>query len=291
MTGVPDGSERIRAAAAHWHLTVGEPLAGGSRSAVYAAQDERGRDLVLKLPEVRSGHASETAAEAAALTAWASTGAAAGLVDATADALLLRRARPGTPMPWRASEPLDDIAELAASLLSRLWATQPGPYRFPTLAEVYPEDERIAREDAEYEQRQRGEPHRGRPGLHLLPAAAAAAEHLISTTRMPMLLHGDFITKNLLRDDTSPLRYIAIDPMAHIGDPAAEVAAFAAYQPAHQILPMAEVLATRTGVDPGRTLCWTAVWTVHQTTQAWRDDQVTLERLVVSPTIKRLLMA
>ena len=289
MTDVADVAERIRAAAAHWRLSVGEPLAGGSRSAVYAAYDERGRELVVKLPEADSDRADLTSVEAAALTAWASTGAATTLVDSTADALLLVRARPGTLLPWQPQRPLDDTVDIAAALVRRLWAARPGPYQYLTLAETYPQDERVAREDADHEQRQRGEPDRGRAGLRLLPAAGEAAEWLISTTAAPVLLHGDFITKNLLRDATSPFDYIAIDPLPRVGDPAAEVAGFAAYQPADLILPTAEALARRAGVDPARALRWTAIWTVHQTAQAWRDDQPALERLVTSPAIRNLL--
>jgi len=289
MAAVSEIHERVVAAAAHWRLTVGEALAGGSRSAVYAVRDDVGRDLVLKLPSGHSAVADVTAAEATALGAWASTGAAIGLVDATADALLLARARPGTPMPWQPQEGLDEIIDLVGDLLRRLWMTPPGSYRYPTIAEIYPGNERIAREDATYEQHRRGEPDRGRPGLLLLPAAAATAERLISTTTAPALLHGDFITKNLLRDDTSPTGWVAIDPTPQVGDPAAEIAAFAAYQPSELILPIAEQLAVRVDVDPRRVLSWAAIWTVHQTAQAWRDDQLMIEQLVTSPEIKGLL--
>jgi streptomycin 6-kinase len=287
---VPEIADRIRSAAMHWHLTVGENLAGGTCSAVYAATDEFGQDLVLKLPETRAATGDVTGAEAAALAAWASTGAAVALVDATADALLLVRVRPGTLMPWRPEERFDDTVEVAADLLRRLWVVTPGSFPYPTLADVYPNDERVAREDAEFEQRERCEPDRGAPGLVRLRAAAAAAERLISRTQAPTLLHGDFITKNLLSDNTSPTGWVIIDPLPMIGDAAAEVAAFAAYQPAELILPIAEALAARVGVAPGRALGWAAIWTVHQTAQAWRDDQEALERLVESSTFERLLL-
>jgi streptomycin 6-kinase len=91
MTSVPEIADRIRSAAMHWHLTVGEKLAGGSYSAVHAARDEFGQDLVLKVPETRAATGDVTGAEPEALAAWASTGAAVALVDATADALLLVR--------------------------------------------------------------------------------------------------------------------------------------------------------------------------------------------------------
>lgn len=289
MAAVSKTHERVGAAAAHWRLTVGEALTGGSRSAVYAVRDDAGRDLVLKLPGSHSDGADGTAAEVAALLDWASTGATIRLVDATADALLLVRARPGIPMPWQPQHDLDETIELVGDLLRRLWRTPPGTFRYSTIAQLYPGEERTAREDAQYEQHRRGEPDRGRPGLLLLPAAAATAERLVSTTTAPALLHGDFLTKNLLRDDPSPNGWVAIDPRPQVGDPAADVATFAAYQPSELILPIAERLAVRTAVDPRRVLSWAAIWTVHQAAQAWRDDQPMIEQLVDSPTIKGLL--
>lgn len=73
------------------------------------------------------------------------------------------------------------------------------------------------------------------------------------------------------------------------GDPAAEVAAFAAYHPAEMILPIAEALAQALGLDPRRALRWAAIWTVHQAAQAWRDDQQDLEHLAASATLNDLL--
>ncbi|MBO0811138.1 MAG: phosphotransferase [Microlunatus sp.] len=282
---------RTRAAVSHWHLTLSGLLTGGTRSVVYGATDPAGRDLVLKITETRAGTRTAAAAEAAALTAWQSTGAVVRLVDATEDALLLVRARPGTLMGWSPDLPVDELVEVAAELLGRIWAVRPGEYPYPTLAEVHPEDDRIAREDAEFEQRVRGEPDRGVPGLLRLPAARRAAEELIRSTATTKLLHGDFITKNLVADDTSPVGWTALDPLPMIGDPAAEVAAFAAYQPAARILPIAEALAACAGVDVGRALRWTAIKVAHQAAQAWRDDQSELDQLVGSPAISTLLVA
>lgn len=74
-----------------------------------------------------------------------------------------------------------------------------------------------------------------------------------------------------------------------IGEPAAEVAAFAAYHPAETILPTAEALAHEVGIEPARVLTWTAIWCVHQAAQAWRDDQEELDDLITSATIDSLL--
>lgn len=268
---------------------MGDALAGGSRSAVFAALDHSGRDLVLKLPATQSDVSDLTGAEAAALSIWAPTGAAVTLIDATSDALLLARARPGVTWPWSPPGPLGDLVGLAAELLGRLWAAPLNGHPFLTLAEVYPREEQVAREDAASEQRRRADPDRGVPGLQRLPVTAVAAERLIATCTESRLLHGDFLTKNLVSDTTSPVGWVALDPLPMTGDPAAEVGAFAAYHPAELILPIAEALAQALGLDPHRALRWAAIWTVHQAAQAWRDDQEKLEQLVTSTTLNELL--
>jgi|GEM_PF-1643093 streptomycin 6-kinase len=286
----PDPLDDVVAAAArHWRLTLGEQLAGGTRSAVYAATDPGGRDVVLKVPGALTDPIGVTAAEAAALTVWRHTGAAVGLVDVTFRALLLHRARPGTNAPWDPQESMDDLILVAAELLRRLWAADPGGYRFPDLSEVYSDAERVARRDAAYERRARAEPERGAAGLSRLPGARAAAQELIIGAPGSVLLHGDFRTKNLVRDTTAPAGWLCLDPLPMIGDPACEVAAFAAYLPAGLILPAAELLAIRAGVDAARARAWAAIWAVHQSAQAWRDDQDVLDRLVGSAEIGRLL--
>jgi streptomycin 6-kinase len=282
-------SDRARAAAAHWSLSLGQPLVGGSRSAVYEARDSSGRDVVLKLPATRADQRNPAADEAAALACWEGAGATVTMIDATPDALLLARVRPGTRMTWRPEAPVTDTVEAIAELLGRLWAAPAGAYPFRTLAESYSEDERVARSDAAFEQRERGEPDRGMPGVSRLPAAATAAENLIRSTENPVLLHGDFITKNLVCDGSSPVGWVAIDPLPMTGDPAAEVASFAAYQPAEVILPTAEALAISAGVNPRRALEWQRSGRSTRPRQAWRDDQQALERLVESGTIAALL--
>lgn len=290
MALVPSLDDRLRRAAEVWGLVVGEALDGGTSSAVFAARDEAGRDLVLKLPTPFDTTPDLTTAEAAALSNWASTGATVALVDATADALLLARARPGTLWPWSPPGSVDDLVAVAADLLTRLWAAPPAPHPFPDLVDVYPRQEQVARVDAAVEQQERHEPDRGVTALQRLPAAAAAAEHLIVTSGDQKLLHGDFITKNLVSDATSPTGWVALDPQPMTGDPAAEVAGFAAYHPAELILPIAEALARALELDSRRTLRWVAIWTVHQAAQAWRDDQAQLEQLIASPAFDDLLV-
>ena len=71
MTDISDLDERIRQAAQAWGLVVGDALVGGTMSAVFAATDMAGRDLVLKLPTARDNADDLTGAEAAALSIWA----------------------------------------------------------------------------------------------------------------------------------------------------------------------------------------------------------------------------
>jgi streptomycin 6-kinase len=183
--------QQLTNAARYWKLTLGERLAGGTRSAVYAATDRLGRDLVVKVPQSRADAVEARAAEAAALTVWRDTGAAVLLVDATPHALLLVRARPGTNASRTPRLAPDGLVEIAAELLRRLWRAEPGDYDFPGLAEVYPREEAVAREDAAYERAVRGRPDRGSAGLDRLAVARSAAAELIATTGGPVLLHGD----------------------------------------------------------------------------------------------------
>ncbi|SDE09120.1 streptomycin 6-kinase [Auraticoccus monumenti] len=281
----------MQGAADHWGLVIGEPLTGGSRSAVFAARDAGGSDVVLKLPPTRDDGRGAASAEAAALSSWARTGAAITLLDATDDALLLERARPGAGWPWGSQKAaVGPMVDVAGELLSRLWSAPTPAHQLPTLDEVYPEHERVARGDAALEQRERGEPDRGLLGLLRLPDARAAADHLSHTTREPRLLHGDFITKNVVSSADSPVGWVVLDPLPVIGDPGAEVGAFAAYQPAELILPVAESLARLTGIEVRRSLRWTAVWTVHQAAQAWRKDQEEVDTLIASATVRALLI-
>ena len=192
--------------------------------------------------------------------------------------------------PWSPPGSVDDLVAVAADLLARLWAAPDCPYPFPSLRGVYPRHERVARQDAAWEQQRRGEPDRGVAGLQRLPAAAEAAEQLIGTRREDKLLHGDFITKNLVSDVRSPIRPGGHRPSADVRGPGrGSRPAFAAYHQVDLILPITEALAQALGLEPGRALRWSAIWTIDQAAQAWRDDQRQLENLVVSATLNDLL--
>lgn len=113
--------------------------------------------------------------------------------------------------------------------------------------------------------------------------ARAAAMNLCATTERTVLLHGDFVDKNLLRSGAG---YVAIDPIPRIGDPCSEPAC---HPPATTILQRAGAVAGHMGLDRQRALRWAAVWAVLQTCQAWRDDQSDLKACLSSDQFEHLL--
>jgi streptomycin 6-kinase len=178
---------------------------------------------------------------------------------------------------------------VAADLLTRLHRARAGTFPFPALEETYVRLEDRARDDAAYEQRTRGDPDRGEAGLQCLGAARAAAMRLCATSRRTVVLHGDFLDKNLLRNGA---RYVAIDPIPRVGDPCADVGFFAAgHRPATAILQRADAIAAQMGLDRHRAQRWAAVWTVLQTCHAWREDQSDLEDCLASSEFEQLLRA
>lgn len=274
-----DIATRLRRCAGRWGLEVGDRLAGGFRSEVFACTRD-GADVVLKLTVTPE----EARSEAAALHAWRHTGAAVRLIDTDVecDALLLARIRPGTPLSRS-----DTVAvDLAADLLMWLHSVEPGPFEFPTLAALYPTLERQSRDDVAYERRTRGEPTRAAEGLARLDAARAAALRLCADAPRTVLLHGDFLLKNLLPNGTG---FLAIDPIPRLGDPASDIGFFAADHAPERILDLAVGLADRMGEDPERARRWAAIWAVLQTTSAWREDQAGLDALLASGIIDPLL--
>jgi streptomycin 6-kinase len=91
---------------------------------------------------------------------------------------------------------------------------------------------------------------KGTAGLRLLDGAYERARTLCLDPTPVVLLHGDFIDKNLLLDDRG---YVAVDPIPRIGDPCSDVGFYAAYHPrAGGVASRARLLATRCGLDPQR---------------------------------------
>jgi streptomycin 6-kinase len=152
--------------------------------------------------------AEEAFLEALALERWRETGVAVRLLDADPKnaALLLERLRPATPLPGVAEK---WVLEVVAELLARLHGVG-GDDRFPDLVDLYPYLARHSMEDNRHERETRVESGRAGVALGLMDAAARAARNLCSTATEKVLLHGDFLDKNLLLNGD---RYVAVDPI------------------------------------------------------------------------------
>lgn len=226
-------------------------------------------------------------AEAAALRCWGGSGVTVPLLDYSPPdfALLLPRIDPATPLP-----PDDDetAIRVVVDILRELHRPRPFAFPFATLVCDYLAWERRALRDVAYERDSRNEPGRGQEGLMRLDAARRTAMYLSSTARDNTLLHGDVVDKNLLWDGS---RYLAVDPIPRIGDPCSDVGFFAAghHPVGGAILDRASAIAARLRLDETRARQWATVWAIHQTCQAWRDDQRDLDAFTASPEVDALL--
>ncbi|NHT18235.1 aminoglycoside phosphotransferase family protein [Cellulomonas sp. IC4_254] len=207
---LPDLVDR---AARRWGLALGAPFRSGSASWCAPATDAAGRDLVLKV----SFPHDEARDEAAVLRAWGGRGAVP-LVDVHAGdwALLLGRARPGTPMRAVRTPATRRLAE-AADVLRELHAA-PAPAGLPALADV-------ARGLADLAAERAG---RGTAaGVRLDPGLLRAADATLrgaGAAGPSVSLHGDYNPGNLLLTGAGAgARWVAIDPKALSGDPAYDV--------------------------------------------------------------------
>ncbi|GHO78093.1 kinase [Ktedonobacter sp. SOSP1-85] len=273
---------RLRQCEKKWQLTLGPKLAGGFRSEVFDCTMADDSPVVLKLMSTRK----EAEMEALALTAWADTSVTIGVVDTDLDnaALLLERVHPATHL---SSENESFAVTVAANILKSIHAIPAPKEKFVSIEDNYELFEQQVKIDAYYEQESRGEPNRGKPALDRLPAAYRLFEHLCNSAGKKVLLHGDFLDKNLLLKGST---YVAIDPIPMIGDPCSDIGVFAAcHLPAGNMLKRAEAIARRNGENVLRAHQWTVIWAIHQAGQAWRDDQPELERFVVSEDLERLL--
>jgi len=266
---IPD---RLHQCAERWRLEIGERLGIGSTSRVFGCVDDHGRSLVLKLapPEMRPD------LEAAALTLWAGRGSVR-LVDFAHDigGILLERVVPATHLP-----PGGDAAaiDLVARPLSELHAVQlPASHPFPTQLEfldVWLDWVRLGGESET-------------AGVRLLDQAREAARRMCSEGSSAVLLHGDFIDKNLLLDGTG---YVAVDPIPRVGDPCSDVGFYAAYHPpARDIGRRARSLAARCSLDQERAARWAAVWAVGEATETWRPDSRDLQTWIQGDEAASLL--
>jgi streptomycin 6-kinase len=278
----PDNLERrLTASVQRWGLTLGARPAGGFRSALWECTARSDVEAVLKLTVT----AEEALLEARALECWRETGGSVRLLDFEPGygALLLERLRPATPLPSG-----DDLTavEVAMDLLGRLYRVG-AVDGFPTLKELFPNLAEHSRYDLDYERETRDEPMRAEAAEELMQAACRAADQLCATATSSVLLHGDFLDKNLLLNGG---RYVAVDPIPRLGEPESEIGFFACHHPpVDGIVERADVLSERLGADNTRAARWAAVWVVLLATSAWRPDQEALERLVGSAGLRDLL--
>jgi len=178
------------------------------------------------------------------------------------------------------------MVEVAAPMLWVLHSRPPDGFAFRGAAGSFPSLERWVRDDLAHERRIHGEPERAGAAERALPAVGALMERLAADSGRKVLLHGDFLTKNLLRAGDG---YRAIDPMPRLGDPCADVGMFATDQPAPIIMDTAAELARILDLDVDRAAAWSVVWTVMQTAQAWREDQQALDALVQTAMFRRIV--
>lgn len=230
LAGASDVAERL---AGRWGVTLTDVLSGGAMSLCTAGMRDR-RPVVLKVPYLPADGVSE----ATALRAW-SGGPVPRLLadDPGAGAVLMERVDgdQGDPSPAVLLDLLDGLAgrrpppsvpPLSDRVATRLaWAR----------AEMAPGDSR-------------------RAGLVDL-ADQVAVELLEAPGRPEQLLHGDLMGKNLL---CTPGRAVALDPLASVGDPAADLGFWAAMRHGDRRTTLDEL-----GVSPGSPeWSWTWVFTV-----------------------------
>ena len=97
----------------------------------------------------------------------------------------------------------------------------------------------------------------GTAGVAMLDRATQSARQLDATTSGAVLLHGDFIDKNLVLGSDG---YVALDPIPRIGDPCSDVGFYAAYHPPAQgIAERAVTVASRAELDTRRAMRWAAI--------------------------------
>lgn len=193
--------------AARWELALGELMAGGRLSACVAARDAGGLEVVLKVPTV----AAAGIRELRALRRWSGCPVPAVVrADEDTGVFAMGRIRPGTDAG-------DDDPRAAAALLHRLHAVPaPGPGDgFPPLQELLRDRLRRCAQRLALPGNDTGRRLHDRAAA-LLHGAPAPPVHA------PVLVHGDFQPKNLLRGPGGSLH--AIDPLPCLGDPAFDAA-------------------------------------------------------------------
>ncbi|HYZ76218.1 MAG TPA: aminoglycoside phosphotransferase family protein [Gaiellaceae bacterium] len=178
-----------------WRLELEEPFEYAFASLAVPAGDAV---LKIQFPDRESEH------EAEALRVWEGEGAVRLLDhDPERHALLLERARPGTPL-YEAGQ--DTALDVTLGLLPRLWKPVGAPFR------------PLAEEAAWWIDYMPGEwEEAGRPfERQLLDAALDALRTLAPTQGEQVLVHQDFHAQNVLRAEREP--WLVIDPKPLAGE-------------------------------------------------------------------------
>jgi streptomycin 6-kinase len=234
--------------AERWSLLLREPFDDVFESVVFAATTRDGADAVLKVRFV----GLENEHEPDALGAWDGDGAVR-LLDRDDDrgALLLERARPGTPLSrLESGRALDALVDL----LPRLWIQHRPPFR--TLAA----EAARWRATLEADWERAGTPFARRH----VDAALEALDVLPPTQGEHVLLHQDLHADNVLAAERLP--WLAIDPKPLVGEREFAVAPIVrGVELGHgQRLVRARLdrLSAELGLDRERVRLWTVAQTV-----------------------------
>jgi len=260
--------------ARRWSLHIGRLLPCGQSSRVFACTDQRGRAAVIKVV----AHEAGAALEAAALRIWNGRGAPRLLGFAGEDgALLLERLRPGTHLP--AGADAQAIQRVKGTLAGLHGCRPQRGHSFPSLVRFLDSYWDWVLADGQA----------GTAGLELLDQSRAAAAQLCRSAQQNVLLHGDFIDKNLLLGAGG---FVAVDPIPRVGDPCSDVGFYAAYHPpASAIAARARAFGRAVGYDAERCARWAAVWAAGEAAETWRTDSAELQVWMRSAEARSLLEA
>jgi streptomycin 6-kinase len=268
----------LPALVAQWRARLGltEPrlLPGGVLSAAFLCASG-GEEVVLKLS---ASYATSARAEAAALAAWEGRGACR-LRFATDDgrALLLQAIRPGHRL-----QPLSETedARRAAQLLGRLHLPPPWPPQVPDAAEELRWRFERAHELLDGPSHARGLiSHRDVENAH------HRALGLQAESPVTVLCHGDFLDKNILRDEAG--RWWAIDPRPCRGDPCLDAAFWTlSHRGGQGAAERGPLIASAMGLDPARVQAWMHVFAVSESVLA-REAELAASYAEVLPNRTR----
>jgi len=267
----------IAACAERWRLTLGERLSGGLVGHVFGCTTGDGEAAVLKLnPPSAEEFAGAPEQEAAALRAWRGRGAIELIAfDADLGALLTRRALPGTALPPGNEQ---QARREVAGVLGKLFGATTPSVGFRPLAEAVDRYLLMKLAAAEGAQEMLGP---------LIELARVSAQHLATTARHEVLLHGDVMDKNLLRHHAD---LVAIDPDPIVGDPHSDIAFWAATRsPVSELEARVAEVATLRRCDVHRAMRWAAVYATGQACETWRSDTTDLRAWVQSRRASELL--